>query len=187
MTLIKEKAPAATGAQNRNTNPYEGEPAMSIIPPDSELVCAAIDPESDTYCLREPGHDGIEHKSVRATWLIDAERDEEWAAAFLALHPEISAVVPEWADEVTISHVEADGSVHFAMETMFGDLEIGGVGIWRDGTVVKSSLKGAEAWFPGISTAINATGAVSLARVLRDRAIGLLLAAQRLERAEEAA
>ncbi|MBG9887052.1 hypothetical protein ABE10_11035 [Bacillus toyonensis] len=61
---------------------------------------------------------------------------EEYAAAFLAAHPEISAVIPSWADEVSFSEIEDEfGETTFSFTTKIRDVELYGCGWWRDGTV----------------------------------------------------
>ncbi|GAA4191939.1 hypothetical protein GCM10022219_11520 [Microbacterium oryzae] len=154
---------------------------------DLHRFCLSQRPERGTRCLKEPGHDGTEHSALTETWEIDPDSDQEWGAAFIARRPDISAIVPAWADEVYVSHVAIDGSVWITMETTFGDFEVADVAIWRDGDVDRSSMSGPEGWFPGVENGFKATKRKPLARVLRDRAITMLVAAQRLEQAEEVA
>ncbi len=62
---------------------------------------------------------------------------DEYAAAYLAAHPEISAVIPSWADEVDFSEIEGelDGTI-FSFRKEIGDVELYGVGkVRRDGTL----------------------------------------------------
>jgi hypothetical protein len=145
----------------------------AIIAPDPETICAAIDPESDTYCLKEPGHDGTEHKSVRATWPIDAGRDEVWGAAFIERHPQISDTVPSWADEVTFLEI-TDEYVAYRVSVTFGSVELA-THVYFD-------------WDGTISTADNIVWlgedhleGDDLERSMRDLAIDLLLTAQKME------
>lgn len=62
---------------------------------------------------------------------------DEFAARYLREHPEISAAVPNWADEVDFSEIddEVDGTV-FSFSTAIGDVELYGVGkLLRGGAV----------------------------------------------------
>lgn len=66
--------------------------------------------------------------------------DREWdefSAQYLQQHPEISAVVPSWADEVDFSEIdgEMDGTL-FSFSTSIGDVELYGVGNLRNGRPV---------------------------------------------------
>ncbi|CAN7221699.1 hypothetical protein LJR044_003171 [Microbacterium foliorum] len=64
-------------------------------------------------------------------------RDEGWeehAAAFLASHPEISAAVPRWAEEVGFSEIdsEVEGTI-FSFSHSIGNVELYGVGQLHNG------------------------------------------------------
>lgn len=79
-----------------------------------------------------------------------AEPDaEEREAAFLEAHPEISAVVPSWADEVELDldALDINGSVMFTMTRTAGTIEIDTAGRWHDGTARLLTEGGYGLWF----------------------------------------
>lgn len=59
---------------------------------------------------------------------------EEFAATYLREHPEISAALPGWAEEVEFSEIENDpeGTI-FSFSRSVGDIELYGIGKLQDG------------------------------------------------------
>lgn len=77
----------------------------------------------------------VKRPAARPTRL-DPEWDE-FSAQYLQQHPEISAAVPGWADEIDFSEIdgEMDGTL-FSFSTSIGDVELYGVGNLRNGRPV---------------------------------------------------
>lgn len=102
----------------------------------------------------------VPEATARSELLLEAgatssERDqegwEEHASAYLASYPEISALVPTWADEVDFSTIEddCDGTI-FSFSTSIGDAELYGVGkVLDDGTVHLEDDGAPNLYLPG--------------------------------------
>lgn len=66
--------------------------------------------------------------------LLETREWDELAARFLEEHPEISAALPKWVEEVDFSEInsELEGSI-FSFSTSIGNVELYGVGKLHDG------------------------------------------------------
>ena len=86
----------------------------------------SISEASDTRTLLEVGAGSTEATPPPAR---PEESWEEYAARYMAEHPEISAAVPSWADEVTFSEIdnELEGTI-FSFSTSIGCVELYGIG-----------------------------------------------------------
>lgn len=95
---------------------------------------------------------GVEHPvHARSPRTRLDEGFEEYAAGFLLRHPEISAAVPCWADEVDFSEIEdeVEGTV-FSFSKSIGDVELYGVGkLMANGAVHLENGGTPNAYLPG--------------------------------------
>lgn len=76
---------------------------------------------------------------------------EEYAAAFLAAHPEISAAVPAWVEEIDFSDIasEDEGTI-FSFSSSIGNVELYGVGkLLRNGVVHLEDDGAPNVYLPG--------------------------------------
>ena len=68
--------------------------------------------------------------------LLETGEWDELAARFLEEHPEISAALPKWVEEVDFSEIdsELEGSI-FSFSTSIGNVELYGVGQLHNGSL----------------------------------------------------
>ena len=125
-----KKAPTDQGGGAR-----ADQSAGEVNPKGSEMTNTEIVPEALAQCtLLEAGAESIP-ATPRPT-----RRDEGWeeyAAAYLQAHPQVSAAVPSWADEVEFLDIEdeVEGTV-FSFSRTIRDVELyGGGRLHPDGRV----------------------------------------------------
>lgn len=85
---------------------------------------------ADTTTPQVERQDSVQRTRLDPAW-------DEYAASYLAEHPEISGAVPAWADEIDFSVIESEleGTL-FSFSKSIGEVELYGVGkVLKDGAI----------------------------------------------------